>query len=115
VGNAAMAQEGVRVDLIVLSVPGCLGAALLDERLAAALAERPGVTVTRQVIADEDQAAESGMHGSPTLLVDGVDPFAAPGLPTSMSCRLYRCRDGRAQGSPSVEQLIEILQDAGQA
>ena len=35
------------------------------------------------------------MYGSPTLLIDGVDPFAEPGQPPSMSCRLYRDDDGR--------------------
>ena len=29
------------------------------------------------------------MTGSPTLLVDGADPFARPGQPPSISCRLY--------------------------
>ena len=30
------------------------------------------------------------MNGSPTLLVDGIDPFAGPGQLASVSCRLFR-------------------------
>jgi hypothetical protein len=32
----------------------------------------PGVVLRRRVVACEREAAEAGMHGSPTLLVDGV-------------------------------------------
>ena len=52
------------------------------------------------------------MHGSPTLLIDGVDPFAVPGQPPSMSCRLYRDDDGQASGAPSAGQLRQALERA---
>jgi hypothetical protein len=80
-------------------------AAAFGERLAAALAGRPGVAVTRQEIADEPTAAQADMHGSPTLLINGTDPFAAPGQPASLSCRLYRDDAGRPGPVPSVEAL----------
>ncbi len=53
----------------VLAVPGCPHLPVLDERLAEALDGLPDVSVSRQVIAIEDEAARSGMHGSPP---DGV-------------------------------------------
>ena len=56
-----------------------------------------------------EQAERWGMHGSPTVRVDGRDPFAAPGTPASVSCRLYREEDGRAQGAPSVARLRQAL------
>jgi len=84
------------MELILLTVPGCPNAAAFEERLAAALAGQPGVTVTRRDIADERAAAQAGMHGSPTLLIGGTDPFAAPGQAASLSCRLYRDDAGRA-------------------
>ena len=93
----------------VLSVPGCPHVARLEERLAPLLAERPEVTVSRRVIATEEEAARSGMHGSPTILVDGVDPFAEPGFPASLSCRLYRDSAGQADGAPSASQLRTAL------
>lgn len=74
--------------------------ALLEEQLASVLERRPGVTVSRHVIADEAEAASRGMHGAPTILINGADPFVGPGQPASMSCRLYRGSDGRISGVP---------------
>jgi hypothetical protein len=48
--------------LTVLAVAGCPNAALLEERLAGVLEGRPGVTVSRHVIADEAAAARRGIH-----------------------------------------------------
>ncbi len=82
------------MELTVLTVPDCPNAAAFEERLAAALAGRP---------------ADAGMHGSPTLLIDGTDPFAAPGQPPSLSCRLYRDAAGRTGAVPSVQELRRVL------
>jgi hypothetical protein len=102
------------VELTVLSVPGCLGAAAFEERLSAALGGRVGVVVRRRVVDDEAEAAAAGMRGSPTLLIDGVDPFpGSRGLP-GLSCRLYRDESGRTGGVPSVRALREVLAEAGQ-
>ncbi len=54
------------MELILLTVPGCPNAAAFEERLAAALAGYPGTAVHRREITDEREAAEAGMHGSPT-------------------------------------------------
>ena len=35
-----------------------------------------------------EEAARYGMQGSPTILIDGRDPFAEPGAAASLSCRL---------------------------
>jgi hypothetical protein len=101
------------MDLILLSVPACPNAALFEERLAVAMAWRPGAVMRRRVIADEQDAAQAGMHGSPTLLIDGVDPFAAPEEAPSLSCRLYRDAAGRPDRAPSVEALRQALAAAG--
>jgi hypothetical protein len=98
------------VDLTVLSVPGCPNAPALDERLSGALAGLAGVTVHHRVVDSEQEAAEAGMHGSPTLLIDGVDPFAGPDARPSLSCRLYA--SGRAGGAPSVAALRQVLTEA---
>jgi hypothetical protein len=52
------------------------------------------------------------MHGSPTLLVDGSDPFAEPEEPASVSCRLYRYGNGQVDGAPSVSQLRQAIGEA---
>ena len=98
--------------LTVLAVPGCPNEPLLAGRLAAVLADRGGVSVSHQVIADEVAAARWGMHGSPTLLIDGVDPFAAPGQPASMSCRLFADENGQLSGAPSAGQLRQAITQA---
>jgi hypothetical protein len=94
------------LELTVLAVPDCPNGPVLLERLAEVLADHPGATVTRAVITDEAAAARHGMHGSPTLLVNGTDPFAMEGAPTGFSCRLYPGQDG---GAPSVSALREAL------
>jgi hypothetical protein len=101
------------MELTLLTVPGCPHAAAFEERLAAALAGHPGAVVRRREVADERQAANAGMHGSPTLLIDGVDPFAGPDQAPSLSCRLYRDEAGRTAGAPSVQALRQALAAAG--
>jgi hypothetical protein len=93
----------------VLTVPECPNGPLVEQRLAEALARRPDVTVERRVAGTAAQAEEYGMHGSPTVLIDGRDPFAGPGDGTSLSCRLYRDEHGRVQGAPSTGQLRAAL------
>ena len=100
------------MQLTVLAVPDCPSAPVLEDRLATVLHNQPGVTVSRQVIGDEREAARWGMHGSPTLLIDGIDPFAAPGQPPSLSCRLYRDHDGHASGAPSESELRLVIERA---
>lgn len=95
--------------LTVLMVDGCPGAPLLKQRLAVALAGRTDVEITWNVIADASEAARAGLHGSPTMLVDGVDPFAAPGQPPSLSCRLYDNAPGLLERAPSVTRLRQVL------
>jgi hypothetical protein len=103
------------MELTLLTVAGCPHAAVFEERLAVALAGHPGAVLRRRVIATERAAADAGMHGSPTLLVDGTDPFARPGEATSLSCRLYPSGAGAAGGVPSVAALRAALSRAGHA
>jgi hypothetical protein len=97
------------VRLHILSVPDCPNVAPLQQRLAEILAGRDDVTVTTEVIDSPDRAASAGMAGSPTLLIDGVDPFAGPGQVPSVSCRLYRDETGAPAGAPSAAQLRAAL------
>jgi hypothetical protein len=98
--------------LTVLAVPDCPNAPVLEERLADVVDGRAGVSVSLEVISDEAAAARWGMHGSPTLLIDGADPFAEPGQPPSMSCRLYRDDHGKTGGAPPVGQLHRLIDRA---
>lgn len=99
----------------VLTVPDCPNGPAARQRLAEAMAGRDNVTVEHRVISTQAEAARYGMHGSPTILFDGSDPFAAPGTAASLSCRLYRDGTGREQGAPSAAQLRAALAAAGPA
>jgi hypothetical protein len=101
------------MELKVLAVPDCPNVVLLEQRLAQVTEGRRDVTVSRQVIADQGQADRWGMHGSPTILVDGTDPFAEEGEPASLSCRLYQDGNGQVDGAPSVSQLRRAIGEAG--
>jgi len=100
------------MDLTVLAVPGCPNAPVLEDRLAVVLDGRTGVSVAHQVVSDESEAARWGMHGSPTLLIDGTDAFAEPGQAAGLSCRLYRDEDGQLSGAPSVKQVQQAIERA---
>jgi hypothetical protein len=100
------------MELTVLVVPDCPHADLLDQRLDRALANWTELTVTHRTVTDLDQARRWGMRGSPTLLLDDIDPFATAGQPPNLSCRLYRDPDGRADGAPSVDALRNAIEHA---
>lgn len=100
------------LEVTMLTVPDCPSDAVIGQRLAEVLADHPTARLVRHVVQDEAEAARLGMHGSPTLLVNGVDPFAGPGTPVSFSCRIYRDESGRAGGAPSVAALRLALQQA---
>ncbi|MFE2587185.1 hypothetical protein [Streptomyces sp. NPDC059378] len=97
--------------ITVLTVPDCPNAPVIAERLARVLEGR-GAVVALVEVRDAGQAERFGMTGSPTVLIDGVDPFAVPGAPSSLSCRLYRGPDGRAEGAPGVADLQRALDAA---
>ncbi|WP_438297203.1 organomercurial lyase [Streptomyces sp. HUAS TT7] len=97
--------------ITVLTVPDCPNAPVIEERIALAAADL-SAEVALVEVTDQEQAVRLGMTGSPTVLIDGVDPFAVPGAPASLSCRLYRGPDGRVEGAPSVTELRRALEAA---
>ena len=101
------------MQVTVLTVPDCPNYGVLAERLTAALAGLPDVVVAHREVADEQEAARAGMYGSPTLLINGADPFAVPGQAPGLSCRVYRDPAGRPERAPSVEALRQALEQAG--
>ncbi|MFC5170624.1 organomercurial lyase (plasmid) [Streptomyces sp. Q6] len=100
--------------ITVLTVPDCPNVPLAQERIAAALDGR-AAEVELVEVCDEAEAARWGMTGSPTVLLDGVDPFAPTGAAPSVSCRLYRDADGTVSGAPSVAALRQALSGADMA
>ena len=70
------------------------------------------VVVTERVIDDPEVAAAAGMHESPTVLIDGHDPFTAAGIEAFVSCRLFPTVSG-FDGAPTVGDLIVALSQPG--
>ncbi|OZM75379.1 alkylmercury lyase [Pseudonocardia sp. MH-G8] len=90
--------------LEVLHVADCPNLAPLLERLR----EATDLPVTTREISTDVAATAAGMNGSPTLLVNGRDPFPNPNLQDcdcGLTCRIYRDEHGRAVPAPSVGQL----------
>ncbi len=95
------------VDVTLLYFDGCPNWQQADERLTELQAER-GFTLDHRKVDTPEEAARVGFAGSPTVLVDGVDPFATGDEPTGLACRVYDTPDG-PQGSPTLTQLREAL------
>jgi hypothetical protein len=98
------------VDVALLYLDGCPHRQLAEERLRVALARlgRDGVVVRRAIVRTLEDAERSGFHGSPTILIQGRDPFAAGGIQPALACRLYATPRG-LEGCPTVDQLVEAL------
>lgn len=69
-----------------------------------------GVEVTVSTIAVEtlEDAERLAFTGSPTIQLDGVDPFVVAGAAPALACRVYLTETGPA-GAPSVPQLTAAL------
>jgi hypothetical protein len=79
---------------------------LTDAVAAAGLSGK--VEVTYQTVETPEEAERVALRGSPTILVDGRDPWANDGGSFGLSCRIYRTEAG-VEGSPSVAQLTRAL------
>lgn len=98
------------MEIELLVIPDCPHEAVADALIRTAMAET-GVraSITRTVIATEEHAQERGFAGSPTILLNGVDPFPAPNAPCGLACRLYPTVDG-LRGVPRLPDLRDALQ-----
>jgi hypothetical protein len=100
------------VTVTLLYFPGCPNWQTADANLRAALAEAGADVVVRWRVVDTVEDAERlGFLGSPTVLIDGRDPFAEPGAVPGLSCRVFRSAAGVA-GAPTVTQLRAALAGA---
>ncbi len=99
------------MDITLLYFEDCPNWAVADERLTAVAAERPDIRLTRHLVDTPAEAERTGFHGSPSILVDGVDVFAEPGAAVGLFCRRYTTPDGY-QGAPTLDQLRAVLAGA---
>jgi hypothetical protein len=70
----------------------------------------PDLVIERERVESAERAQEMDFRGSPTVLIDGADPFLDRSAPVGLSCRLYRT-DGVTEGAPSLAQLRAVLRD----
>ena len=93
-------------------IDGCPNWETTADHLRSLIAEHHIPAIVRhQLIETAESAVEHGFRGSPTVLVDGIDPFANPAAPVGLSCRIYVTPDGLA-GSPTTDQLLNALRGA---
>jgi hypothetical protein len=60
-------------------------------------------------VESDEQARRERFPGSPTIRIDGEDIFPAEAEPFSLTCRVYRLRDGRPSPTPDPEDLLEAI------
>jgi hypothetical protein len=96
--------------ITILHVCDCPNLAMARGRIEAAL-EQAGVDalIEEVLVASDPTALTSGFRGSPTILIDGHDPFE--GEVDHLGCRLYVVND-HIEGAPSVGQLQTVLETA---
>ena len=89
---------------------GCPHWKLADDRVRRVLegASIDDVTLEYELIDSPERAERVGFHGSPTILVDGRDPFVTGIEQIGMSCRVFRTEDG-IQGAPTEAELRKLL------
>jgi hypothetical protein len=69
----------------------------------------PDEVEMREVESDE-QAERERFPGSPTIRIDGQDVVPpGNGQPFSLTCRVYRLRDGRTSPTPDPADLREAI------
>lgn len=92
---------------------GCPNWKLALERLHQAVdrAEMREVRIDLERVETAAEAEAVGFRGSPSVLIEGRDPFARERDPVGLSCRMFVTEDG-PQGAPSVSQLLDALQDS---
>ena len=100
------------MDVTLLYFDDCPNWKIADEHLRTLAAEHPDLTISRPLVETPKEAERTRFRGSPSILIDGVDPFADADTPVGLSCRVYQTTEGPA-GSPTIDQLREVLTNTG--
>ena len=61
-------------------------------------------------VESDEQAERERFPGSPTIRIDGSDVVPANGDPASLTCRVYRLRDGRISPTPDPTDVRQALE-----
>ena len=68
-----------------------------------------GVVPGLRRVATPEEAEALRFVGSPTVLVNGVDPWADQSQHVGLACRVYRTPEGRLTGAPTEAMLRSAL------
>jgi hypothetical protein len=93
---------------------GCPSTPEAREELERALRDE-GVEAEVEMVevTSDEQARAERFPGSPTIRLDGREAIPAhPGEPVSLTCRIYRLRDGRVSPTPDPEDLREAIRSS---
>lgn len=103
-------EEGTTMRITLRYFDGCPNWRIAEERLRAALDEvgTGDAVIALERVQSHEEAVRLGFRGSPTVLIDGRDPFADEGADVGLACRVYRTPEG-TQGAPTRDQLTAAL------
>jgi hypothetical protein len=96
------------MEVTLLYFDDCPNWRVANGHLESLLSEYPQMSITRHIVDTPEEAERTGFGGSPSVLINGSDPFADGQEAVGLTCRLYQTADGLA-GSPTREQLREVL------
>jgi hypothetical protein len=68
-------------------------------------------TFDTRIIRDRSEAEQTDFVGSPTILINGTDPFRPPDAQPGLACRIYRSGTGTT-AVPELGLLRQTLQRA---
>ena len=96
--------------MTLLYFDGCPNWKQAEDVVRRALAQLglPGNVLSLRRVETVEEAERLSFHGSPTVLVNGRDPFAEPSAPIGLMCRVYRTAAG-VTGAPTRDQVIAAL------
>ena len=97
--------------ITVLHTESCPNTEPLIEDLHNISAGFNSIIISTQCICTEEEAVQHGFHGSPTILLDGKDPFSYADYAFGLSCRIYS-EGSKRYGYPTHSQLIKVLHQA---
>ncbi len=100
----------MEMDVQLLVVPDCSNEHRARDLLHRALIEAGAgdSPIRTVVVSTAEQAQELGFAGSPTILLNGADPFPKPDLPSALACRMYP-QPGGPRGVPDIGALVAAI------
>jgi hypothetical protein len=110
-GSTWSKVQAKKMNFTIQYFDGCPHWKLADRRIQTVLRrlDRSDVRLEHQLIDSPEAAERVRFRGSPSILIDGRDPFANEDQPFGLSCRVYKTEDG-PQGAPTEAQLQGLLE-----